>query len=319
MWLVGTPQGGRVLDNMPAHWKDLDKWPCVKVAQSADCLSLRAEPEPGYKILLPKVRVDATPLINGNRRFLTLTQGGVLKLYDDKGHKIEFPEGARGITAAAFSSDGSRLAVCAGSLPTIYDTWTLKSQLILERHSDDVISAAFHPHNAAWLVTTSADGIVKVWNLGAKSVGNTGKQLLATLQGHQGAVTSGSFDPSKLSLEDLSVVSSGVDGTVRIWSIEEPNFSLTFEVEGDNGLTVGEVRSAAFDAAGERILTAGQRGGARVWDVPKLPKIEPNNLKKVFDVCLPWIADPNTMILKSRDRDMQNCMTKAHNAGFLAR
>jgi WD40 repeat protein len=316
MWLIGTPEVGFALDPIPTRQNDPLNLPCLKVGEPAHCLKLNTTS--GFNAITPSIRVDATPTVKGHRRFLTLTESGELKLYDDVGHALNFPEGIKGITAAAFSANGNRLAVCAGSLPTIYDTWTLKSQKILEGHTDDVISVAFHPNNADWLLSTGVDGTVKVWNLGANPAEGSAKLLLATLQGHHGDVTSGSFDPSRSRFEDLRVVTSGIDGTVRVWSIEEPNFSITLEVEGDDG-KVGEVRSAVFDAAGERILTAGLRGGARVWAVPKLPRVEPDALKKLIYACFPWKPNPNTMVLMRGNRDMPNCMKLARNAGFLAR
>jgi WD40 repeat protein len=74
------------------------------------------------------------------------------------------------------------------------------------------------------------------------------------LHGHNGAVEAATFTP-----DGQQVLSGGVDGTVRVWSLQ-----------GDRAVILrghdGAVESAAFNPAGTRIVSSGVDGRVRLWD-----------------------------------------------------
>lgn len=305
-WLVGTPRAGLLFPALPADWGRVSAW-AASVRFSA--------PEDGT--IAPKLWVDADDLSTGQQRFLTLTPGGVLTLHDAAGRQISFPAVRNErITAASFARDGSMLVASRGPTPVVYDARSLRELYALEGHAADVVAASFHPTDSSWLVTASVDGTARVWHLGRVPEVQAGARMTATLQGHLGPLTSAVFDPARDRLEDLRVLTSSLDGTIRLWSVQDPAFSVSYEVEEDDGLTVGEVRTAAFDTCGERIVTAGQKGGARVWTAPSLPELSTEELRLLLSACLPWRVNDSTLALERREVDLWNCMQLARNAGL---
>jgi WD40 repeat protein len=145
----------------------------------------------------------------------------------------------------AYSPDGRRVA--AGSTDATAKVWDLATGrlTVLSSHKDDVMSARFSP-DGSHIVTASRDHDVRVWNArtgvpehlldahfaivsdaayspDGRFIVTAGPQLaglfradsgkfLTFLQGHEGPVTSASFDASS-----RVILTSGVDGTVRRW------------------------------------------------------------------------------------------------------
>jgi hypothetical protein len=77
----------------------------------------------------------------------------------------------------------------------------------LSGHTDDVFTAAFHPHDKR-LATAGRDRTIWLWDLA------TGQEV-ARLQGHISYVWSLAFSP-----DGKSLVSGSGDGTVRLWDTE---------------------------------------------------------------------------------------------------
>jgi WD40 repeat protein len=83
-------------------------------------------------------------------------------------------------------------------------------------------------------------------------------ELLATLHGHIGAVYG-----VVVSEEGRLLASGGADGTVRLWSFDEPRSGqpmLTLQAHS------GELESLAIDAAQRVLASCGQDGLVRLWD-----------------------------------------------------
>jgi WD40 repeat protein len=80
-------------------------------------------------------------------------------------------------------------------------------------------------------------------------------RTLHLLLGHTGSVYSANWDP-----EGLRILSSGEDGTARVWDAVSGEILLVLE-----GHT-GAVTTAIWDDEGRYIATAGEDGKVRVWD-----------------------------------------------------
>jgi WD40 repeat protein len=73
-----------------------------------------------------------------------------------------------------------------------------------DAHDDLINSVAFHPHGT-FLLSSSNDGTLKIWDLRKG-------QILYTLMGHTGATSAGTFSPG-----GDYFCSGGKDSTVMIW------------------------------------------------------------------------------------------------------
>ena len=90
---------------------------------------------------------------------------------------------------------------------------------ILKGHSDTVYSACFSP-NGQYIVSTSADCSIRIWDV------STGL-CIKTLKGHTGAVYYAEMNP-----DGTLVVSVSDDGTTRIWDFESGKCLHVFHYTG---------------------------------------------------------------------------------------
>jgi WD40 repeat protein len=109
------------------------------------------------------------------------------------------------VSAVSFSSSGELLA--SASLDHDVRVWDVASgeQVQLVQHNTAVHDAQFSP-DGRWLVTAANRG--GLWDV------QTGSNL-GRLQGHEGTLTSAAFAP-----DGVTVVTGGVDGTVRTYRCE---------------------------------------------------------------------------------------------------
>ena len=78
---------------------------------------------------------------------------------------------------------------------------------------------------------------------------------MLTMTGHTGLINT-----LRLNSEETRLLTTGVDGTARVWNAQSGKLLLTI-------LHSGSVNDAVWDAAENRILTTGDDGSAKVWDV----------------------------------------------------
>ena len=150
------------------------------------------------------------------------------------------------ISSVALSPDGSLLATSSlDSTVKLWDVATAEEVGVLD-HVEQALSARFSPDGSRLVVASGAT--VHVWDVATRT-----KQL--ELGGHDAEVTSVEFLP-----EGERVVSASLDGTVRIWDL-------------DDGAAVGilrhksAVRVATSDSSGKVIATGAEDGVVRLWDI----------------------------------------------------
>jgi WD40 repeat protein/serine/threonine protein kinase len=120
------------------------------------------------------------------------------------------------VVCVSFSPDGTRL-LSASSDGTVCQ-WAVPTGRMVEppydRHSGDVIAAAYSP-DGQQIASAGTDRTLRIWNA-------TGRQDLAILHGHTGAVTDVAFDQSGRRLASVSGVARLAvgDGTVRSWEVD---------------------------------------------------------------------------------------------------
>ncbi len=139
-----------------------------------------------------------------------------------------------------FSPDGRHL-VSAGSDYTarIWSLPALTLQTVLSGHGDDVDMAVFSP-DSQWVATCALDRAVRVFDL-------TGR-CHHTFLGHAGNIISLLWRP-----DGRTLVSSGVDGTVREWSLDSGTQANCHDLQGIRTDTI------VTDTLG-RILAGDDRG-----------------------------------------------------------
>ncbi|MCI0461121.1 MAG: protein kinase [Gemmataceae bacterium] len=177
-----------------------------------------------------------------------------VKIWDAQtGREIRRLSGLRGIWSLAVSPDGG-LVAGGGDTGKVWDAATGRELLTFRGHVQGIHSLVFS-RDGRRLVTGGADGVVKLWDV------RTGQEVL-TLRGHlHDWIRSVQFSADGHRLLTAS------DGTVRIWDARpwqagEPGQALLTLSGHDGG-----VNSVAFCPQGRRLVSAGNDGTAKVWDL----------------------------------------------------
>ncbi len=222
----------------------------------------------------------------GGTGVVTASADGTARVWNADGSaQPRVLRGHRGLVyRAAFNADGSRV-VTASDDGTVR-VWSVgpREPVVLRGHEAGLTSAAFNSAGTK-VVTASDDRTARVWN-----VDGSGEPVI--LRGHRELVWSAAFDAT-----GTRVVTWSEDRTVRVWNVDGSGQPLVlqgetavFNATGTKIVTVtiedGTARvwnvdgagepvvlrghedllwSAAFNAAGDKIVTASLDRTARVW------------------------------------------------------
>ena len=180
----------------------------------------------------------------------TVGRSSVARVFSARtGTQIAAVDHGDGLTSTALTPDGK--LVTTGS-DRIARVWSLNRPSVgrllheLEGHRGP-ITAAVVSEDGTTLVTTSADGTARTWDLA------TGR-LVAELTGHAGRVDGASFSDVS-----GSILTWGSGGVARVGSPESGTARAFLAGHGD------AVTGASFHPSGELVLTTGADGKARLW------------------------------------------------------
>jgi WD40 repeat protein len=159
------------------------------------------------------------------------------------------------VHCAVFRPDGSLIATCGHE--GVVRLWTLGGRLVRRLRGPEegqaIIAAAFSP-DGKFVVGGVHDGTARLWKVA------TG-QLVATMFGHNNALTSVAFSP-----DGKEIVTGGLDNVARTWlSTGRPE-----------RLFPGHTRpidAVAFSRDGQFVATAGEDGTARLWESGITPEL----------------------------------------------
>lgn len=155
-----------------------------------------------------------------------------------------------GVSAVAFSPDGTRIAVSSfGTTARIWRLGLRGAPTTLSGHTDSVTDIAFSPDGRR-VVTSSLDGTARVWDTASG-------RPLETVQGQSGALWDVSFSP-----DGKNLATAGDDTTARLWDATSGTELLTL-----TGPSFA-IRSVSFSPDGTRLATASGDGNVRVYVLP---------------------------------------------------
>lgn len=126
-----------------------------------------------------------------------------------------------------------------------------REQAVLAGHAQRVGSADWRGDGSA-IVTSSSDGIARVWSLGS-----AGWRETAQFKGWSGGVNSVSWRA-----DGGAIVTAGADYRARVWVPEGAHWREEAQLDGQH---FGTVTSASWRSDGQGIVTASNDGTARVW------------------------------------------------------
>ncbi|ODV91587.1 hypothetical protein CANCADRAFT_73104 [Tortispora caseinolytica NRRL Y-17796] len=176
-------------------------------------------------------------------------------------HTIRFWEALSGICSRTIQHPGSqvnRLAIspdkrflaAAGHLHVrLYDITTQNPNPVItfEGHKNNVTAVAFQS-DGKWLVTSSEDGTVKVWDTRTPTVQRNYKH-------HGVAVNDVVIHPNQGEL-----ISGDQDGNIRIWDLGESTCTHQLIPEQDV-----PVRSVSVAADGSMLVAGNNKGNCYIW------------------------------------------------------
>lgn len=170
----------------------------------------------------------------------------VVKLWDARSGEYLRALNYASVTDCVFLSD-ERVAITSNEL-SIVDVMTGETLFSEVAGGQGSIGALGLSSDASVLVTGRGGFNLRLWQ--ANVLADIG-----TLRGHEGEVTSVAF----LQQGSKQVVSSGKDGTVRVWELPSTNELATFSKHRD-------VRKVSFLGNTTRVVSGGDEAFVRVWE-----------------------------------------------------
>jgi WD40 repeat protein len=152
----------------------------------------------------------------------------------------------REVRDALFSPDSRRFVTLGGNRNDL-GLWDSEGRLLLRccTHEAPLTSVAFSP-DGRHLLTTSADGAVKVWTAEGAAV--------ASLVEKTDRLVGGQFSP-----DSSRILTFGSDSGARLWAYRKSLVSTTLSPEH-------EVTSAQFSPQGDRLILMSTLDGVSLWD-----------------------------------------------------
>ena len=217
---------------------------------------------------LTSVRLDSLAFDPAAQRLVWIdpNSGGIARLADARTGTLQKSRKLLGDTVpstpshVAWSPDGATIAVYNGGAPTVelLDAHSLEpvrrwphGSALREDRGLPIRSLSFSPDSRR-IVTTSEDGIAKVWDAATGA-------LLHDLVGHASRVLCAAYSP-----DGKRIASGGDDHNVRIWDAE--TFDQVARLAGHEVW----VYSLAWRADSQQLVSGSGDNTVRIWDTQPL-------------------------------------------------
>ena len=300
-------------------------------------VALRSMKEFGHSVNCLDFSPDGRLLAIGTGNFLNRHgPPGDLVVRDVWTGKAKFSQRglANGVTAVAFSPDGSQIAVANSNRLTVLDVATGAKLFAKEGGSRDLLCLAFSPDGRRiaggfGLFNVNHAGHVTLWDA------TTGDEVGDRIPGHAGGVWDLAFDPSgtrlaltsedRVDVWDLGarelvaelvadvgfiygvayhpngryVAAGGWDRKIRLWDINRGELARTYI--GHTGF----VRGVAFSADGQRIVSASEDKTLRLWDIDSERELAAFRGHTHFVNCVSFSADGRIVASGSLDQSVK--------------
>ena len=191
----------------------------------------------------------------GGKASAQVKQWGAIKIWNaNTGHlDVSVPEFGTRLVSLVFSPDASRLAACSASAPvTFFDTVTGQKLSEVDGTANFQSDGGYELEYLSG--TRLAMALLQKETIRVLDV-STG-QLVKTLHGHTGPVRGVARGPS-----DHSLVSAGLDGTFRLWSLDEREGAQVVDSR------LGRITRVAYSPDGRWLATAGGTGPILLTDL----------------------------------------------------
>jgi WD40 repeat protein len=163
------------------------------------------------------------------------------------------------VVRVRISPDGGE--ALTASLDKTARLWDLVTgrQIASFSHDGALTDADFTAGGARVFTLSAQDGSARLWS-------KTPVSRLSRLLPHQDHVYDIAFAPAEADGR-LRLATAGFDGAVKIWTFGREDGELLAEQPVTLSGHRGRVRRLAFSADGQRLVTAGRDGTARIWDL----------------------------------------------------
>jgi WD40 repeat protein/serine/threonine protein kinase len=243
-------------------------------------------------------RVETAALSPDGETLLIGLTSGAARISTKAGETLKSFNHAGALTTAIFVGGPSRVLTAGGrageGVIKLWDVSGDEPRMLLEfpKQSDTILAAASMADGSR-IVTTSAGGAVKLWQIDGPA-DQPSANMIREFEGHSGAVWDVDFSP-----DEKQFVTAGQDRTVILWSLEET--ANDWPLPAFRGHT-GVVYSCEFSPDGTRVVSAGADRRVLVWEIDQIKSIDLDQLAK--DQTPP--APPRFMELTGHTADVSN-------------
>lgn len=216
-------------------------------------------------------------------------KSGIIKLRNrEENRLVEFPQQNDAISSLDFDPESNMLA--SASQDGMVKIWDLEGNFLQSTVTgiSSLSTVVFSP-NGKMFATSGEDDIIKLWNLQGEAV--------AELSGHQNSIYDLSFSP-----DGNFIASAGEDGFVNVWELpdllENPILSplKPQETFSDH---IGEVYAVAFSPDNQWLVSGGQDGTVRRWNIADNSTKSPFQMYSASVTSVAYSPDGQTIIASS--------------------
>ena len=212
-------------------------------------------------VVAPKVGVRYANFLANGRRLITLTTDGKMRLWNRSGKPLTPVLAAMGrLNSIRFHPDGNQFATVTEDGHV--RVWNLSGQKLADfvANQGQVNSISFND-TGTQLISVGADSQVQLWTVSGHLLGQWVSQVDRGASLNSVSVQMPSPSPSRNGGQERYGATVGDNGMVRLWSM------MTNQPISQWRGSQTPLYNVSFSPNGEHLLTLGEDGAARLWDL----------------------------------------------------